>query len=361
MLRKILDFSPDRRHCRIQMLHFFSSTMVLQAMVQMDVLVPTGDMTAVRRTAQFFLNSFQERLTAQRKEREMTTAELGFKKQLTKEEKFERRKQRLAAIGEDLLAIAADQPFRFLATFTFVVRAFSVLDGIGKGLDPRFHITEIAKSYAKELLRFNDAGVEIVVKASFNIWSKLLTYLYDSTSPKDCFSRCVKRHVYSSYDEFLRLHEDEFHASRSQESRRPKIVYQFVLVFLFVGMPDSNELMFNTEQPTYNFGAYKNSKLRKERRAQFDSIHVKSEAAARSCFAFRWIYLANGMWIRSRGNEPCSQNQAKKTDINCDATLKSLFGGRDKVGMLEISKLLSRDFPKISKLLWSMEPGMALW
>jgi hypothetical protein len=37
---------------------------------------------------------------------------------------------------------------------------------------------------AKELLRFNDAGVEIVVKASFNIWSKLLTYLYDSTSPK---------------------------------------------------------------------------------------------------------------------------------------------------------------------------------
>ncbi|PWZ31108.1 Uncharacterized protein sll1770 [Zea mays] len=118
---------------------------VLQAMVQMGVLVPTGDMTAVRRTAQFFLNSFQECLTAQRKEREMAIAELGFKKQLTKEEKFEKRKQRLAAIGEDLLAIAADQPFRFPATFTFVVRAFSVLDGTGKGLDPRFHITEIAK------------------------------------------------------------------------------------------------------------------------------------------------------------------------------------------------------------------------
>ncbi|XP_035822373.1 protein ACTIVITY OF BC1 COMPLEX KINASE 8, chloroplastic isoform X10 [Zea mays] len=161
-----------------------AAKLVLQAMVQMGVLVPTGDMTVVRRTAQFFLNSFQECLTAQRKEREMATAELGFKKQLTKEEKFEKRKQRLAAIGEDLLAIAADQPFRFPATFTFVVRAFSVLDGTGKGLDPRFHITEIAKPNAKELLRFNDAGVEIVVKASFNIWSKLLTYLYDSTSPK---------------------------------------------------------------------------------------------------------------------------------------------------------------------------------
>ncbi|XP_076887887.1 protein ACTIVITY OF BC1 COMPLEX KINASE 8, chloroplastic-like [Bidens hawaiensis] len=137
---------------------------VLQAMVQMGVLVPTGDMTAVRRTALFFLNSFEERLAAQRKEREMATAELGFKKQLTKEEKIEKKKERLAAIGEDLLSIAADQPFRFPATFTFVVRAFSVLDGIGKGLDPRFDITEIAKPYALELLRFREAGAEVVIK-----------------------------------------------------------------------------------------------------------------------------------------------------------------------------------------------------
>jgi len=46
-----------------------------------------------------FIYSFEERLAAQRKEREMATAELGFKKQLTKEGKFEKRKQRLAAIG----------------------------------------------------------------------------------------------------------------------------------------------------------------------------------------------------------------------------------------------------------------------
>nr|XP_043631340.1 protein ACTIVITY OF BC1 COMPLEX KINASE 8, chloroplastic [Erigeron canadensis] len=137
---------------------------VLEAMVQMGVLVPTGDMTAVRRTALFFLNSFEERLVAQRKERELATQELGFKKPLSKEEKIEKKKQRLAAIGEDLLAIAADQPFRFPATFTFVVRAFSVLDGIGKGLDPRFDITEIAKPYALELLKFREAGVEVVIK-----------------------------------------------------------------------------------------------------------------------------------------------------------------------------------------------------
>ncbi|PIA47954.1 hypothetical protein AQUCO_01400508v1 [Aquilegia coerulea] len=145
---------------------------VLQSMIQMGVLVPTGDMTAVRRTAQFFLNSFEERLAAQRKEREMANKDLGFKKPLSKEEKMAKKKQRLAAIGEDLLSIAANQPFRFPATFTFVVRAFSVLDGIGKGLDPRFDITEIAKPYALELLKFREAGVEVIIKDFKKRWDR---------------------------------------------------------------------------------------------------------------------------------------------------------------------------------------------
>ncbi|XP_030496214.2 protein ACTIVITY OF BC1 COMPLEX KINASE 8, chloroplastic [Cannabis sativa] len=152
---------------------------VLQAMIQMGVLVPTGDMTAVRRTALFFLNSFEERLAAQRKEREMATAELGFKKPLSKEEKIMKKKERLAAIGEDLLAIAGDQPFRFPATFTFVVRAFSVLDGIGKGLDPRFDITEIARPYALELLKFREAGVEVLLKDARSRWDRQSQAFYN--------------------------------------------------------------------------------------------------------------------------------------------------------------------------------------
>jgi chromatin remodeling complex protein RSC6 len=40
------------------------------------------------------------------------------------------------------------------------------------------------------------------------------------------------------------------------------------------------------------------------------------------------------------------QDPAKKREINCDATLKSLFGGRDRVGMFEIMKLLSPHFLK---------------
>ncbi|KAH7292760.1 hypothetical protein KP509_29G083900 [Ceratopteris richardii] len=145
---------------------------VLEAMVQMGVLVPTGDMTAVRRTAQFFLNSFEERLAAQEAEREAATTELGFKAPLSKEERIEKKKMRLAAIGEDLLSISADQPFRFPATFTFVVRAFSVLDGIGKGLDPRFDISEIAKPYALEILRFKEFGYDFILRDFQKRWNR---------------------------------------------------------------------------------------------------------------------------------------------------------------------------------------------
>ncbi|URD99756.1 SWIB/MDM2 domain [Musa troglodytarum] len=40
------------------------------------------------------------------------------------------------------------------------------------------------------------------------------------------------------------------------------------------------------------------------------------------------------------------QNPSDKREIRCDAKLKSLFGGRDKVGMLEITKLISPHFLK---------------
>jgi predicted unusual protein kinase regulating ubiquinone biosynthesis (AarF/ABC1/UbiB family) len=60
--------------------------------------------------------------------------------------------QILANIGEDLLIASADKPFRFPAEFTFVVRSFTVLDGIGKSLSPRFDISEISAPYARELI-----------------------------------------------------------------------------------------------------------------------------------------------------------------------------------------------------------------
>lgn len=99
---------------------------VMQSLIDLEVLQPTGDMTAVRRSVQFFL----ENLLSQKPDQQ----------------------QMLAAIGEDLFAIAQDQPFRFPSTFTFVIRAFSTLEGIGYILDPNFSFVKIAAPYAQELL-----------------------------------------------------------------------------------------------------------------------------------------------------------------------------------------------------------------
>jgi predicted unusual protein kinase regulating ubiquinone biosynthesis (AarF/ABC1/UbiB family) len=60
--------------------------------------------------------------------------------------------QSVAAISEDLYEITADQPFRFPATFTFVMRAFSTLEGVGKGLDPEFNFMEVAQPFAMQVM-----------------------------------------------------------------------------------------------------------------------------------------------------------------------------------------------------------------
>lgn len=42
----------------------------------------------------------------------------------------------------------------------------------------------------------------------------------------------------------------------------------------------------------------------------------------------------------------CLQNPANKKEIHCDDKLKAIFEGKEKVGFLEIGKLLSRHFVK---------------
>ena len=132
-----------------------NSDNAVKALSKMGVLVDTGgDLTAVKRTADFFLGSFDQRVETQEKQRETNKDEYesDFKAKRTKEEKKTRRKQILSNIGEDLLVVSKDQPFRFPAELTFVVRAFSVLDGIGKSLNKKFDIGEISAPYARSLL-----------------------------------------------------------------------------------------------------------------------------------------------------------------------------------------------------------------
>jgi predicted unusual protein kinase regulating ubiquinone biosynthesis (AarF/ABC1/UbiB family) len=106
-----------------------SSKSATKALIKMGVLVDTGgDLTAVERTAGFFLEAFGKRINYQESKRaeDKEAFEKEFKEPRTKEEKQAVRKKILTNIGEDLMVVSKDQPFRFPAEFTFVVVRFVV-------------------------------------------------------------------------------------------------------------------------------------------------------------------------------------------------------------------------------------------
>jgi predicted unusual protein kinase regulating ubiquinone biosynthesis (AarF/ABC1/UbiB family) len=98
---------------------------VINSLIELGALEVTGDTGPIRRSVQYMLDNF-----------------MGQSME----------KQSVASISDDLYDIAYDQPFRFPATFTFVLRAISTLEGLGKGLDPNFNFMEVAKPYATNLM-----------------------------------------------------------------------------------------------------------------------------------------------------------------------------------------------------------------
>ncbi|WCJ37359.1 Protein kinase superfamily protein [Euphorbia peplus] len=126
MMGDIKSFTRERLLDLFYSIYEKDAKKVMLRLIDLGALQPTGDLSSVRRSVQFFLDN----LLDQKPDQEQT----------------------FSAIGEDLFAIAQDQPFRFPSTFTFVLRAFSTLEGIGYILDPDFSFVKIAAPYAQELL-----------------------------------------------------------------------------------------------------------------------------------------------------------------------------------------------------------------
>lgn len=101
------------------------ATAVMDGLIRVGALLPPSDPLPITRSIQFFLDNL-----GSRPERDQT----------------------VAVIGDDLYAVAQDQPFRIPATFTFVLRAFSTLEGVALTLDPNFKFSAVAKPFADDLL-----------------------------------------------------------------------------------------------------------------------------------------------------------------------------------------------------------------
>ena len=98
---------------------------IVNSLVALGALKAVDDAGPIRRSIQFLLDNFMDK-------------------------PFE--EQSIGKISDDLYEIAYDQPFRFPATFTFVMRAFSTLEGVGKGLDPDFNFMAVAQPFAFQIM-----------------------------------------------------------------------------------------------------------------------------------------------------------------------------------------------------------------
>lgn len=127
---------------------------ICDAMVRMGVLSGSADRITVEKVGRYFLGLFRTNLDAGNRRK-------------SKEEKRAEMMRRLDSIGEDLLAVSEDECFSFPPVFTFVFRAFTTLEGIGKGLDSRYDLTIIAGPYLKELIDLRDGSASVTALKAF--------------------------------------------------------------------------------------------------------------------------------------------------------------------------------------------------
>ena len=120
-------------------------------MEDVGILRRGADRVSVEKIARFFLAEFKNTLKSGGK----------WLNELDKEEQKRVKASRRAQLGADLLSLSTDLPFKFPPTFTFVFRAFTSLDGIGKGLDERYDLTRLAQPFLKELIELRDGSATV--------------------------------------------------------------------------------------------------------------------------------------------------------------------------------------------------------
>jgi len=119
------------------------------ALEAMGVLRPGIDRWSIERIAKDMLDTFAQTLSSE---------DAVWENEMTPEQKKASRRARRARLGEDLFATQAEKPFLFPPKFTFVFRAFSTIDGIGKNLNPAYDLTRISQPFLKELIDLRDGS-----------------------------------------------------------------------------------------------------------------------------------------------------------------------------------------------------------
>ena len=97
-------------------------------MIELGALAPGAEVAPVRRSVQYMLETYLNQA-------------LGSHEDIS-----------MADISDDLYELSYNQPFRFPATFTFILRALSTLEAWGTALDPDFKFLDVAQPFAEEIM-----------------------------------------------------------------------------------------------------------------------------------------------------------------------------------------------------------------
>jgi len=163
---------------------------IVDALVEGGLLGGKVDRISTEAIARYFLNNFRERLALDRSS------------PMTREDRDKMRMQTMQQIGNELAAVAGDKPFRYPQSLPFVLRAFNALEGVGKGLDPDYDVTRIARRYIRSLIDLRDGSTALTA------WKKTQKLL--GWRPKD-FASVIQspRRVTKVYETLTRLEQGE--------------------------------------------------------------------------------------------------------------------------------------------------------
>lgn len=131
---------------------------VCDALEGIGVLRSGVDRVSIEKIARVFLQEFSKGIESD-----------TWVSQLSPEEQTRLRRKRRLQLGADLFTLGSDAPFRLPPTFTFVFRAFTSLDGIGKGLDSKYDLVRLARPYLQELMDLRDGSAAVSLLKS---WTK---------------------------------------------------------------------------------------------------------------------------------------------------------------------------------------------
>ncbi|CAM9284287.1 unnamed protein product [Discosporangium mesarthrocarpum] len=205
-------------------------TEVCNSLEEMDIIRKGADRITVERVTRFYLGEFQDTLQGGGK----------YINQLDPEEERRLARRERAQIGQDLFSGQAAVPLQFPASFTFVFRAFTTLDGIGKTLDKDYDLTKIASPYLKELLDLKDGNTYVSV---LKTWAKKLGWRGQDIASVVQSPRRVQ-HVDSVVSKLergdlklrVRVLESEMAFARMETRQGSMAAAVFAILFLNIGV-----------------------------------------------------------------------------------------------------------------------------